>query len=94
LGRAVVLGLQNQTAEQTAESNRLFREVLVGERQSLALLQLNPKLREQVTKALEYNLTNAPQTFPQELARALQGPPLRGLLPVQPGLLARVPVKP
>jgi serine/threonine-protein kinase len=89
LGRAVALGLQNQTEG----SNRLFREV-IGERQFLVLLQLNPQLREQMGKAIEYNLTNAPQTFPPELVRALQAPPLRGLVPIPPSLLARVPVKP
>jgi serine/threonine-protein kinase len=91
LGRAVVLGLQNQTAE----SNRLFREVLPAEpgRQLLPFLQQNPKLRECITTSLEYNLTNAPQAFPQELAKALQNPPLRGWLPVRPDLLAKVPGK-
>jgi tRNA A-37 threonylcarbamoyl transferase component Bud32 len=91
LGRAVVLGLQNQTAE----SDRLFREVLVqGEPQFLPLLQANPKLCEWVTRSLEYDLTNAPQSFPPDLARALKAGRLRGLLPVRQDLLGRVPPKP
>jgi hypothetical protein len=94
LGRAIVLGLQNRWEE----SNAIFRDLLLplasgAERQFHGFLQMNPKLRQWITRSLEYNLTNAPVAFPQELAKALQGP-LHGLLPVRAELLAKVPSKP
>jgi len=71
LGRAIVLGLQSKPLE----SNKAFLELL-GEKRRLArqlaglpALLAQPKVREQISLALEYNKTNATRQnpFPQEL---------------------------
>ena len=71
LGRAIVLGLQSKPLE----SNKAFLELL-GEKRRLArqpaglpALLAQPKVREQISLALEYNKANATRQnpFPQEL---------------------------
>jgi hypothetical protein len=78
LGQACVLAYQGQTAE----SNRLFLDVLVQKREvdQLAYLLRQGDLRREIEKALNYNKSNAPPFFRHKaqvgglLAAAPHGP--------------------
>jgi serine/threonine-protein kinase len=68
LGQALVLALRSEAAK----SNELFLEVTGGGQATERLegmLKQNPRLRQWVARALDYNATNLPDKFPPALSR-------------------------